>query len=277
MPYITIIVQLLLGILLFFIINWIGKHSYSIGYMEISLFVKAEEAPAFNYAMRVVTPIVYILIVSAIFYYLKLDVYTLNIYMVNVYYIIYRLLFNIFTGRGRLLNWYRQFIYWLSIILFSYYIYEKIIKIKGNILPDFNAVANELWIIIIIFLFHVTNNVRFAQDGTIKRKEKYLTYRYNALKKKYGVLIKELTQNEKIEIIVYAIIIYEEFNRPKLIRTFENVSFYLTKRPHTLGIMQVRTAKMINDLESIKCGIEKINNTYYKCLEVEKTNPSRGQ
>ena len=39
------IVQIVLGIILFFIVNWIGKHSYSIGYMGISMFTKAEESP----------------------------------------------------------------------------------------------------------------------------------------------------------------------------------------------------------------------------------------
>lgn len=51
-------IQISLGILLFFIINWIGKHSYSIGYISISIFVRAEEAPAFNYIVRVLTPVV---------------------------------------------------------------------------------------------------------------------------------------------------------------------------------------------------------------------------
>ena len=31
-----LLVHVFLGIVLFFLINWIGKHSYSIGYMEIS-------------------------------------------------------------------------------------------------------------------------------------------------------------------------------------------------------------------------------------------------
>src|SRR5688572_25518961 len=110
------IIQFLLGIILFFIVNWIGKHSYSVGYISISVFVQTEEAPAFNYLIRVLTPIVYIIVAAAILYSLNLDRYVINFYLVNVYYLIFRLIFNLITGRGLLLNWSRQFLYWLSII-----------------------------------------------------------------------------------------------------------------------------------------------------------------
>ena len=72
--------QFILGVLLFFLINWIGKHSYSIGYMGISIFVKVEEAPALNFLIRVLTPIVYLIIISSILYYLNLNKYVINIY-----------------------------------------------------------------------------------------------------------------------------------------------------------------------------------------------------
>lgn len=257
-----ILVQIILGILLFFIINWIGKHSYSIGYMEISIFVRTEEAPALNFLIRVLTPVVYIIIVSTILYYLNLDRYVWNIFLVNIYYIIFRLLFNLFTNRGLLLNWYRQGLYWGAIAIISYYTYEKLIKIKANILPDFTTMANELWIIILIFIFQVTNNIRFSQDGTIKRKQNYLQSRYNYFKRLYGKTIKEITQNEILESITYAILIYEDFNRPKIIRLIENIKFKLFKKPHTLGVMQVFSTKILTDEESVIIGTTKIVNDY---------------
>ena len=154
-----IIVQFTLGIILFFLINWIGKHSYSIGYMEISIFVKAEEAPALNFLIRVFTPIVYLIIISSGLYYFHLDKYVINIYLVNIYYIVFRLFFNLITNRSKLLDWYRQILYWTTIVIISYLFYDKIIRIKENILPDFTTIANELWIIILVFIFQITNNI----------------------------------------------------------------------------------------------------------------------
>lgn len=259
--------QIILGIGLFFLINWIGKHSYSIGYMEISMFVKTEEAPALNFLIRILTPIVYIIIVSAILYNFKQDKYVCNIYLVNIYYILFRLIFNLVTNRGLLLNWYRQFLYWIAIVVISFFTYDKLIKVKANILPDFTTLANELWIIILIFIFQITNNLRLSQEATQKRKDNYLKSRYIYFRSMYGQLIKELTNNEIIESIVYAVIIYEDFNRPKIGRKIENLKFKLTKKSHTLGVMQVKSEKLISDIESVKIGTEKILNAYKMYLE----------
>lgn len=264
--------HLILGVCLFFLINWIGKHSYSIGYMEISIFVKTEEAPALNFLIRVMTPIAYLIIVSTVLYYFGLDKYVWNIYLINIYYIVFRLLFNLATNRGLLLNWSRQFLYWITIVVISFFIYQKFIKVKANILPDFTTLANELWIIILIFIFQIANNLRFSQEETYKRKDNYIKNRYLHFKRNYGQLIKDLTNNEMLESIVYAVIIYEDFNRPKIARWIENLKFKVTKKPHTLGVMQVRSDRLLSDFESVQLGTEKIIEAYKKYIEklVEK-------
>ena len=68
MPIIIFITHLGLAVALFYLINWVGKHSYSIGYVEISLFIKDEDSPAVNFLIRVLSPIVYLIIVASIFY-----------------------------------------------------------------------------------------------------------------------------------------------------------------------------------------------------------------
>ncbi|SEG42339.1 hypothetical protein [Flavobacterium urumqiense] len=267
-------VQITFGVVLFFLINWIGKHSYSIGYRGISIFVKAEEAPALNFLIRVLTPIVYLIIISSALYYFNLDKYVTNIYLVNIYYIIFRLLFNLVTSRGKLLDWYRQALYWSTIIIISYFVYDKIIRIKENILPDFTTIANELWIIILIFIFQLTNNIRFSQDGTVRRKENYLKSRYRHFNNLYGELIKDITKNEALESVAYSILIYEDFNRPKVIRLIENIKHRFSDKSHTLGVMQVKSDKLINDRESIMLGTTKIVNS---CDRYIKENSVDGE
>lgn len=270
----VVISHILLGIILFLIINWIGKHSYSIGYMEISLFVETEEAPALNFAIRVLTPIVFIIVVSSVLYYFGLDRFVKNIFLVNLYYIVFRLLFNLATNRGLLLNWYRQFLYWFAIIIISYFVYEKLISVKKNILPDFTTIANELWIIILVFLFQVANNIRLSQEGTFKRKIGYLESRLTKFQSLYGTIIKPITQNQHLEAVVYAILIYEDFNRPKVIRFIENAKQYFTKKPHTTGVMQVRSDTILSDEQSVKIGTNKILDAYKKYLTDIKDKPN---
>ena len=52
--------------------------------------------------------------------------------------------------------------------------------------------------------------------------------------------------------LLYAIMIVENYNRPPLIRMVENLKFRMSHKRMSLGIMQVKTDKMIDDKESIK-------------------------
>lgn len=253
-----VLVHVLLGILLFILINWIGRHSYSIGYMEVSLLVKEEESPAFNFVFRILSPVVYLFLTSAILYSLSLDRYVSDIYLVSLYYIIFRLTFNLITNRVLLLNWGRQFVYWAGILALSYFSYLKLISVRENIFPDFKSFANELWIIILVFLYQTMNNLRFSSAQTERRKENHLKSRYRILQSRFGQHIERLAPNRKLQALIYAIIVYEDFNRPKIVRGVENVVFRITKRPMSLGIMQVRTDKLISDLQSVELGIQKI-------------------
>lgn len=265
-----VLIHIILSIILFLIINWIGKHSYSIGYMEVSIFVRVEEAPALNFLIRVLTPIIYIIVISTLFYYFKLDFLVSNIYLVNIYYIIFRLGFNLITNRGLLMNWYRQGLYWLTIITISIFTYEKLIKVKSNILPDFNTIANELWIIILIFLFQLTNNIRLSQDATLKRKANYLKRRYNHFARLYASYIRKQTNNEILEALIFTIMIFEDFNRPKVIRSVENMKAYFSDKEYTLGVMQVKSSSIISDYESVKLGVNKIITAHKKAFDSVK-------
>lgn len=257
-----ILVQFVLGVALFFIVNWIGRHSYSIGYMQISMFLQVEESPAFNFVFRILSPVVFIFIASAILYTLGLDRYVKNIYFVSIYYLGFRVLFNLLTNRGILMNWPRQILQWVAIISICYFSYSKIIVNKTNIFPDFDSLSNELWIIILLFLFQVLNSIRISSDNTKKRKKAYIVSRYKSFYKEYQKLIEEQIANKKLQALVYAIMIYEDFNRPKAARLIENAKFLATKKEHSLGIMQVKTTELIGDKESVQLGVAKILVSY---------------
>lgn len=46
------LLHLALGIVLFFIINWIGARSVSIGYMQMNVVIQDDSAPAFNFLSK---------------------------------------------------------------------------------------------------------------------------------------------------------------------------------------------------------------------------------
>lgn len=51
--------------------------------------------------------------------------------------------------------------------------------------------------------------------------------------------------------------IYEDFNRPFIVRQIENLNFRRSRATHTLGVMQVMTDRYINDRESVILAMEK--------------------
>ena len=257
-------VHFLLAIGLFFLTNWIGKHSYSIGYVAISLFTRDDDAPAFNYVIRVFTPIVYLIISSALFYHFGLDRFVTNFYLISLYYIAIRLLVNFLQERIRLINWPRQLVYYASIFFLSWAVYKKFISVKANMLPDFNNVANEMWIIIILFVYQIINNLNISSKSAENRRESYLSVKYSEFKNIYGNIIDKQLSNDVLKAVAYAILIYENFNRSKMVRMLENVHFLLTRKPHSLGVMQFPTNQYINDRQSVVRGVRKILKSYKK-------------
>lgn len=258
-----ILTHIILAIILFFGVNLLGQHSPSnLGYFQLTTFLETEEAPAFNFVIRVLTPTVFIILISALFYAFKLDRFTTNIYLVSVYYVSFRTLFNILINRIILINWIKYFLYSLAIVGLSYFVYIKFIVTKSNILPDFNNIANELWIIIIIFLYNFLNNIRPSDKNAQKRKDKYVEVQFGAINRKYSPIIIKLTDNLRLRQIGLAIIIYESFNRPKFFRLIEYVNHFFNRKPHTLGIMQVTSTSIIGDKESVKLGMQKLINDF---------------
>jgi hypothetical protein len=225
--------------------------------MQLSLFVKTDDAPIFNLLVRILTPSVFVILVATVLYQFNLDAYTTNIYLIVVYYFAFRLIFNIAAGRSRLLNWPMQFIHFSITFAITYYIYDKILRVKANILPDFSTISNELWIIIVIFLYELFNKISFSDERSRKRKRNYLDNRYHLYRNKFQTTISPITNNDQIESLIYSIMLYEAFNRPKAYRIVEAICFWFGISK-TLGIMQVKTDKYISDKESVRLGAQKV-------------------
>lgn len=248
-----------LAIIMFFCINFLGQHTPSdLGYYQLTTFSTNEEAPAFNFLIRVLTPSVFLILVSAILYAIRLDRLITKIYMVSVYYVLFRMFFNIAMGRALLINWTKSLTYSISIVVLSYFIYIKLIVVKSNLLPDFENMANELWVIMIVFIYSVLNQIKISDSNTLKRKERYVATQFASINKRYSPIIIKQTNNLRLRQIALAIIIYENFNRPKLFRLVEYFKLFMTKKPHTVGIMQVLSNRYIGDKESVRLGISKL-------------------
>lgn len=255
-----------LAFLLFHVVNWIGRHSYDRGYKSLKLVPQVDEAPAFNATIRIATPWVFLILAAATLYALGWDRYVEGFYLVAVYYVLFRWGYNVSWGRALLINWKQDFIYAALIVGGAWLLYDHVIRHRTSVLPDPGTVANELWIIVAIFLFHVANNVRLGPEGSEARKRRYISSRARTLRKRYETELAPVLGNEKLSAVALAIMIYEDFNRPALARVLEYALFPFG-RVRTLGIMQVTTDRWISNRESVEKGVAKIVSAWERAQQ----------
>lgn len=267
--------HLILAVLLFFLVNWIGKNSISVGYRQLSVVLQEDTAPAFNFLFKVLAPTVYLILCIAFFQLIHLDAFVDKCYLIVVYYWAIRLAWNLFSNRWRLLDWCQQIIYWIASIGISFWIYKNIEDI-GSILPKGESLLEEMWLLIIVFLYSVINKMKIGETRTIARKDNYIRTRYDKFKSKYDNIIHPFFNNDLYEAITYSIMIYEDFNRPYMIRMIENLKFRISREPMTLGIMQMTTDTYITDKESVTRAIRKIASDINAYIAEQTENPEEG-
>lgn len=245
------------AVLLFYIVNWIGKRATPLGYMQISVVMQDETAPFFNYLFKVLAPVVYIVLLAALFQALGWDILCTNIYLIVVYYWVFRLLYVIILGHSRLLNWGLQVIYWISSIGLAVW-FNSIVESVSSILPSAQTLVDELWLLIILFVYSIVNKLEISRDATMARKERYLHKSFCSLRSKYGSIVNENCEKDFLKALLYSIMIYENFNRSRFARAVERTVFRHSSKLHSYGVMQVQSSKILTDEESIILSINKI-------------------
>jgi hypothetical protein len=259
-------VHFLLAVVLFFLANWLGKYSVTSGYHILTLFERVDEAPAFNFVFRLATPLVFLAIVSAALYAVGLDQWVRNIYAVVVFNFLLRWAYAAVMGRGRLLSWWRQVVTAGVTIFCAYVLYHKVLAHRRTLLPDATDFANELWVLVALYVYSIANNIPLTHAGAFRRRNEYIARRFRALQSVFSEEITARTKTPAEEALVYAVMIYETFNRPLIYRAIERWVLHPSGFARSLGPMQVQSSEPISDMESVALGIEKLLGVFRDAL-----------
>jgi hypothetical protein len=282
----SIAIYFLLAIVLFYIQNWIGSKSYSRGYIKFSLLDEKDEALSLNFMIKAAGPTVFLVITAALIQYLNLRFNLNQIIWIVYFYLLFRVVVIFLYDRARIVNWVRMLVHYTAILLFAIIIQNKFISSLDVLLPDFSEIKNEIWLLILIFLYQVGNSqMGLPEPSTdqerefaylpelIPRKRKYIQRMYSKLKDKHGDLISSLSGNDiQFEVIVFSILIFENFNRPTFIRWLEGIWSRISGKETTLGIMQIKSRKPITDVESILTGVSSLKKEYDEMKSNERSN-----
>ena len=251
------VIQFIVAGIIFFVTNWLGGQTpVDRGYATLSLIAEDDTMPAFNFLFKTLTPLVQYVLLIALFQLCEpLSMLLANCYMIIVYYWLYRAGYYILRGASYLVNWVEFFLYVIVSVGAALWIYVFVDSL-GSILPSKATLRDQMWILIVIFIYQVLNRQQFNRTGTEERKKRYALRKYHAFTKKYSEIVDANSEYVVDADLLYAIMIVENYNRPPLVRFVENLKFRITHKRMSLGIMQVQTDKIMDDKESIKQAAE---------------------
>jgi len=252
--------QILCAVILCFLINFLGGKSRIFGYVNMSDLIRGGNF-GFNLIFRILSPAIFISILSIILYKIERASFINNIWMIALWYIIINTLILLLLNRWVFI---KKFLYILiqgSALFVSYIFYEFSLK-RGTefILPESGGFRTEIWFIIILYFYNLLTEYKENRDsgyGDEREKQDNLYQRvikkkFNRFRKKYGHLLSpEFLENQILNNIFFSIMIYEDINRPKLVRWTEKVLFKFNLAKST-GIMQVQSKRFLSNEESIK-------------------------
>lgn len=218
----------------------------------------------FNNCEKVIFTIFYMLILAGIFSRIGLINFNKDIFLIvivelfcELFYSNYILERDVFDNKEKVFS-----LYFIKLILIFFLNRELINKVKDVFLSG-DDLKTVIWLLIIVYMYQFFKD----RDVTLKGDEKKISREsiilsFARLKLKYEEDIS--LSDEKQKIVVYSIMIFNNYKRTKLFRKFDNIIFKINNKPRKLGIMQIMSKKYINDYESIIMACKKIEKLYVK-------------
>lgn len=259
------IIYIILSLISFVIVNSVGKALKGSGYEQIELEESQDYLPGFNLIFRIVFPIILIIFYAYIISLTYYQYLNEKIYLVNLYYLGIRLIYTFVFGNYLLLNVYRQVIIYISIFFLNKIVCDNYLYDINKLLPNFENFINEIWLLIILFLYKLSNELIANNENIDKRKNKFILFRFNKFKKKYYRFI-EKNKGKPFYLEILSLMIYEDYNRPYSFRWVERILKFLNFNIKTTGIMQITSNKLLSDNQSIIEVIKKIRKKYIELL-----------
>lgn len=249
-------------------VSWAGGHLHEIsdGFGSYAVFTFTDDrnkSMTTNIIMNIFIPNVIMVFVAAISEYLEWTELTKRVYLFVVFFYIYRaILICIILNRKEMYN----LKYELSIafigILSCTALYHFFIKNSKKLLITTDELREQLWFAVILVLYSFIKSVldvKIKQDNILERKQiiNYIKNKFEKFWKKYNKCLEVNYDNRYICILIYSIMLFEDFNRSFLTRKMESI--VLKVRGYaTVGIMQVKSERRLSDEESIRIVYERL-------------------
>ncbi len=251
------IIYIVLGIILFIIIN----------YIDIKYKINRRE--------WLILSIIFMLVFAGILVRLGIN-YTSDIFLVFVFMMLADIFYNSYILEQDFFSKEdKNIYYYILLIIIGFIINQEFINKVEEVFLTGEDLRLIIWFLVIIYLykFSISKNIFSNNKETTKFISKdSILISYVKLKEKY---YEECNyDNEDISNIIYSIMIYENKKRSKLLRRIDNFNYKINGGIKKLGIMQVESKKFITDSESINITYKKITKLYDRYNKKKDKNVS---
>ena len=247
----TIFIYLIYSLILFLIIEYLNIKNKT------------------NSINNIVVSLIYLIIISGI-----TPARTYSIFLVIILELLIRIFYTNYILEKNFLKQNRNNLktYLITIVL-SYILNITFINKVDSVFPTPDQLKTIIWLAIIIFVYiilkdNITINNIIEKKKTFNDKEEYIITEYAKLKNKYSEYI--ITKYQELIPIIYSLMVYENYYKPSIIRKLDIIKFKIDNEERKLGIMQIKSQKIITDEESIELAIKKLEKIYDKIFNNKK-------
>lgn len=283
-----ILANLLLAFVLYLLNGWLGNiqqdHRDLFKYGKFTFESNTDISFSGNFFQKIVNPAVYLAIACTILQHFSLESVALDLWLLVPFYWLFRIAFYLIKNLFSFVNWkYELYAFSLSILLSEgtlFFLIRPLIESNESIFIDATEFRNAFWFALIAYLaklFWDISKHHFEGENIFpdSKRRNIISTRYQRFIRRFGMYIDDAiatqctfnskADEEHFKCLFYAIMIYEDYCRPFMVRCLEYIIRYLhIKREMSLGIMQYKTTKIISDNQSIDLAIDKIYSYYAK-------------
>jgi len=223
-----------------------------------------------NFFDYIIISNIYVLVLAGVFVNHSSNMFLVVLFQVigNIFYMVY------IKERAFVVNnSYNMFKYFLNVIT-SYFLNILFINKVDSVFLSLDQVKLVIWLLVMWYLYillkdqvdvkKINNNNKMEfyenKEYIVMQYAKYKNKYYNNVKSKYKELVP----------VIYSIMIYENYNRTRIMRRFDELKCKYFSLGGKFGIMQVSSNKYIDDIGSIKLVINKLERLYSKNNDVLK-------
>ena len=257
------------------LVSWVGNVLHSVpnggasGYAVFTFRVDQDRSMSTNILMNILFPNIVLIFMHMFCYKEKIDVSSDQLFYYVCFYYTYRIILICFILRRKeLLSIHYEFTNLILGILVALFLVKKFLTIPEQVFIPISELVNEFWLVIIVLVFKFVTLIFdkiFRQNTVVNENmlDEYIRNKFKKFYRKYKDNLYITKDDNRLWLLVFSIMIFENYNRGSIIRIIEKIKIHFGFTA-TTGIMQIRSNKNISDEESISLAFDKLKNEIVK-------------